>query len=82
LGLVVEFVIVAIWASRAGLDGAGVGWLVGYTIGIVPFVPTLWRVGVRGRVERITSDFLGRVPSGARPSAVLAEPQNSSDGDA
>lgn len=62
LGLVIEFVAVAIGAVRGGLEGAGIGWLVGYSLGVVPFLPAIWRVGVEGRVERIGVDLLGRVP--------------------
>jgi O-antigen/teichoic acid export membrane protein len=62
VSMAIEFVFVVAGALLGGLEGAGVGWLVGYTVGILPLVPTVYRVGVRGRVRRIDTDVLGELP--------------------
>lgn len=61
--MAIEFVFVIAGAIFGGLEGAGIGWLVGYMLGILPLAPTVYRVGVRGEVKRITSDRLGTLPA-------------------
>jgi O-antigen/teichoic acid export membrane protein len=51
LSMLIEFVVVVVGARLGGLDGAGVGWLVGYSLSVLPFVPTIYRVAVRGDVR-------------------------------
>lgn len=65
LSMAIELAFVVAGALLGGLDGAGVGWLVGYTLGILPLAPTVYRVGVRGNVRRIDTDLLGRLPAPA-----------------
>ncbi|HEX5240871.1 MAG TPA: MATE family efflux transporter, partial [Candidatus Limnocylindrales bacterium] len=74
LSLVIELAVVAIGASRGGLAGAGLGWLIGYTISVVPFIPAIVRVALRRSVRPIDADVLGSLapmapPSASRPSA-------------
>jgi len=63
LSMAIELVCVVAGALTGGLEGAGVGWLVGYTLGILPLAPMVYRVGVRGNVRRIDTDLLGRLPA-------------------
>jgi len=62
VSMTIELVFVVAGALIGGLDGAGVGWLVGYTLGILPLVPAVYRVGVRGDVRRVDTDILGELP--------------------
>lgn len=64
LSMVIEFGFVIAGARLGGLQGSGTGWLVGYTLGILPFLPTLLRVGVRREVRPISRDLLGALPPG------------------
>jgi hypothetical protein len=79
VSLVVELSIVAIGASRGGLTGAGLGWLIGYTISVLPFVPAIVRVALRRSVRPIDADVLGSLApmlpaSVPGPSEAPAEP--------
>jgi O-antigen/teichoic acid export membrane protein len=65
LSMAIEFAVVVLAARAGGLEGAGVGWLVGYSLSVLPFVPTIVRVAARGSVVRIDRDLFGPVPSGA-----------------
>jgi O-antigen/teichoic acid export membrane protein len=64
--MAIEFTFVVLGARAGGLNGAGVGWLVGYAASVLPFVPTLVRVAIRRQVRPIDADLLGPVPVGAR----------------
>ena len=66
LGMIIEFIFVVIGAEKAGLDGIGVGWLIGYSLGVVPLIPTVFRVAVRRSVRPIRADILGVLPDLAR----------------
>jgi O-antigen/teichoic acid export membrane protein len=77
LGMIVEFIFVIAGASKAGLDGTGIGWLIGYSLGVVPLIPTVFRVAVRHSVKPIRSDLLGALPDLTRrpyPSRGTAVP--------
>jgi hypothetical protein len=50
--MVIEFAVVVAGARLGGLEGAGVGWLVGYSLSVLPFVPTIYRVAIRRDVRR------------------------------
>lgn len=63
LSMGIEFVFVIAGAMLGGLEGAGIGWLVGFSLGILPLAPAVYRVGVRGDVRRITADRIGRLPT-------------------
>jgi O-antigen/teichoic acid export membrane protein len=62
IGMVVELAFVVAGAMIGGLEGVGWGWLVGYTVGVLPLVPAVYRVGVRGRVVRLSRDTFGPLP--------------------
>lgn len=66
LGMIVEFIFVIVGAQKGGIDGIGIGWLVGYSLGVVPLIPTVFRVGARRSVRPIRSDILGLLPDLAR----------------
>jgi O-antigen/teichoic acid export membrane protein len=66
LSMLIEFTFVVFGARSGGLEGAGIGWLVGYALSILPFVPTIVRVAIRREVRPIARDFLGPVPAGGR----------------
>jgi O-antigen/teichoic acid export membrane protein len=66
LGMIIEFIFVIVGAEKAGLDGIGVGWLIGYSLGVVPLIPTVFRVAVWHSVRPIRSDVLGVLPDLAR----------------
>jgi len=58
-GLVVELVFVLVGATWGQLEGVGWGWLAGYGLGVVPFLPTLYRVAVRRVVIQQPEDLVG-----------------------
>lgn len=68
LGMLLQFVFVVIGARADGLDGIGLGWLTGYTLGILPLIPTVFRVAVRHQVRPIESDAFGRLPTTHGPT--------------
>jgi O-antigen/teichoic acid export membrane protein len=73
--MAIEFVFVIAGAVLGGLEGAGVGWLVGYMLGILPLAPAVYRVGVRGEVKPITSDRFGTLPAPVSGEAALPVPR-------
>jgi len=73
-GMLVVFLFVVVGARVGGLDGTGVGWLVGFSIGTLPLLPTVFRVAVRRSVEPISGDLFGQLPGlGGRPDALDAD---------
>jgi O-antigen/teichoic acid export membrane protein len=67
-GMLIGFGFVVIGARAAGLDGIGVGWLIGASIGSLPLLPTVIRVAVRRSVKPISDDAFGHLPGiGGRP---------------
>jgi O-antigen/teichoic acid export membrane protein len=73
-GMLVEFSFVVVGARAGGLDGTGVGWLVGFSIGALPLLPTVFRVAVRRTVKPISGDLFGQLPGlGSRPDALDAD---------
>ena len=72
IGMVIEFAFVIAGGELGGIDGVGYGWLVGYSLGTVPFLPTVYRVLVRGEVRRLDTDQLGRLPELTRPGPAPA----------
>jgi O-antigen/teichoic acid export membrane protein len=78
LSMVIEIAFVIAGARLGGLQGSATGWVVGYAVSVLPFIPTLVRVGVRGDVRPIRRDILGALPAGrqrpARPELWPAEP--------
>jgi O-antigen/teichoic acid export membrane protein len=71
LSMVIEFAFVVVGARLDGLDGAGWGWFIGFSLGILPLLPAVIRVGSRGSVKRIESDAFGSMPAtppAARPA--------------
>jgi O-antigen/teichoic acid export membrane protein len=67
-GMLVSFSFVIAGARFGGLDGAGLGWLVGASLGVLPLIPTVFRVAVRRSVTPIRQDAFGSVSQlGASP---------------
>jgi O-antigen/teichoic acid export membrane protein len=62
VAMLVAFVFVIVGAQLAGLDGVGLGWLVGASIGTLPLLPTVVRVAVRHSVEPVKGDAFGQLP--------------------
>jgi len=62
-GMLIEFAFVVVGARAGGLDGTGIGWLVGVSFGVLPLLPAVFRVGVRGSVAPINRDSFGRLPA-------------------
>lgn len=75
VSMAIELVFVVAGALIGGLDGAGVGWLVGFTLGILPLARTVYRVGVHGEVRPVEHDVLGRLP----PPVVAAREADAAD---
>ena len=75
VSMAIEFVFIIAGALLGGLEGAGWGWLIGYSLGILPLLPTVYRVGIRGRVSRIDTDVLGELP----PPVVAGRETRASD---
>jgi hypothetical protein len=61
-GMLIGFSFVVIGARAAGLDGIGVGWLIGTSIGTLPLLPAVIRVAVRRSVKPISGDAFGQMP--------------------
>jgi Na+-driven multidrug efflux pump len=61
-GMLVGFFFVVVGARADGLDGIGVGWLVGASIATLPLLPAVIRVAVRRSVKPIVGDSLGPLP--------------------
>jgi O-antigen/teichoic acid export membrane protein len=72
--MLVEFSFVAVGARAGGLNGIGVGWLVGVSIGTLPLLPAIFRVAVRGSVKPISGAAFGQPPGpGSGPDALEAD---------
>jgi len=71
LSMLIEFVFVVAGARLGGLDGAGWGWFIGFSLGIIPLLPAVIRVGSRGSVKRIESDAFGSLPATPRAPTPL-----------
>ena len=72
--MLVGFSFVVAGARVGGLDGIGVGWLVGVSIGTLPLLPAVIRVAVRRSVEPISGDVFGLLPGlGTGPDALDAD---------
>lgn len=76
--MLIEFAFVVAGARAGGLDGTGVGWLIGVSFGVLPLVPAVFRVGVRGSVKPISRDAFGQLPGlDTRPDALGDERRRS-----
>lgn len=69
-GMLVGFFFVVVGARASGLDGIGVGWLIGACIAALPLLPAVVRVAVRRSVKPITGDSFGPLPRAGDTSDV------------
>jgi O-antigen/teichoic acid export membrane protein len=73
LGTVIELLFVIVGAHLDGLHGAATGWLVGYSVGTLPLLPTVLRVAVGGSLQRVATDRGSAARSAAAPPGAEGE---------